>query len=369
MMAPAESAVDTLRDAARAMLSVTIDAPDEVRAIRRAINALSARESELLADIAETGVPEAEGASSVSTWARRELHQDSGKTRAQVRGAHALRDLPAVAEAARAGLIGSRHVESFAYAIRFCGFESTRLIEEPLLELALQLPPEDFHARVREIRATYHPDELDKAWLRGMDKCDFTLVRTLDGWHPVGFLPIDVGAKFKALLDSLSVPRDEGDNRRSSTRRVDALDTLLTSVLDSGLPSDNGVRAHLHVVVRDDKPADLESFGPIGAALAALIGCSAEMTPYLVNEAGDVTGIGRSKRRATPSQAKIIRLRQGGVCARPGCRHPIAHNHHVRWWSEGGDTELDNLVGLCRKCHSLVHLGRIQLPESRARTG
>ena len=29
--------------------------------------------------------------------------------------------------------------------------------------------------------------------------------------------------------------------------------------------------------------------------------------------------------------------------------------HHVIWWSHGGPTDLDNLVGLCSRCHHLVH--------------
>ena len=31
------------------------------------------------------------------------------------------------------------------------------------------------------------------------------------------------------------------------------------------------------------------------------------------------------------------------------------------WWSNGGPTDLDNLIGLCRKCHTLIHTGRLQL--------
>jgi hypothetical protein len=112
----------------------------------------------------------------------------------------------------------------------------------------------------------------------------------------------------------------------------------------------------------DLKPADLQGFGPIGPQLLAHLLCGAEITPILINTIGknvEVLDVGRSKRHATPKQAKAISLRQKGVCAGRGCRHPIRHNHHVDWWSDGGLTDLDVMIGLCGKCHTLVHTGRL----------
>jgi hypothetical protein len=86
--------------------------------------------------------------------------------------------------------------------------------------------------------------------------------------------------------------------------------------------------------------------------------------PFLIKTIGknvEVLDVGRTARLATPRQAKAINLRQRGVCAAPGCWHPIAHNHHVKWWSQGGRTDLDNLIGLCCTCHSLVHTGKLDL--------
>jgi len=117
----------------------------------------------------------------------------------------------------------------------------------------------------------------------------------------------------------------------------------------------------------DLQPATLEGFGPIGPKLLAHLLCGAELTPFLVKRVDkniDVLDVGRTERLATPKQAKAISLRQGGICALPACRHPIAHNHHITWWSHGGRTDLDNLIGLCRKCHSLVHAGSLDLARA-----
>ncbi|WP_289016821.1 HNH endonuclease signature motif containing protein, partial [uncultured Aeromicrobium sp.] len=46
-----------------------------------------------------------------------------------------------------------------------------------------------------------------------------------------------------------------------------------------------------------------------------------------------------------------------GTCAGPGCHGPVVHVHHIQYWSDGGPTDLANLIGLCPRCHSAVHQG------------
>ncbi len=93
-----------------------------------------------------TKAHESEGASSIGTWARRELNQDAGLTRQMVRAAATFRDLPAVGEAARAGAIGFGHVNSFTYVLKHVGVEATRQLEEPLLDLAETVAPAELFA-------------------------------------------------------------------------------------------------------------------------------------------------------------------------------------------------------------------------------
>ncbi len=244
------------------------------------------------------------------------------------------------------------------------------------------MTPQEFHAKVRDIRDVLHADDVDAAWLDGMAKSDIRLAKTTEGFHVTGFLDIETGAKLKAILANLSVPRDGDDERTAAERRMDALRDMVTRVLEHGLPSDNGIRPHVTVTVEADtlkqmandeaaktldldaEPAVLRGFGPIGPQLLAHLMCGAEITPILINTIGkntDVLDVGRTERLATPRQAKAISHRQNGLCAAPGCRHPISHNHHVIWHSRGGPTDLDNLIGLCRKCHTLVHAGRLDL--------
>jgi hypothetical protein len=217
-----------------------------------------------------------------------------------------------------------------------------------------------------------------------MDKADIRCLPVGDGYHVTGFVPIDVGAKLRTFLDSVSVPRDGDDLRTCAERRVDGLDDLLTTALDTGLPANGGVRPHLSVIVDaetlkdavnggtshheeldlDAEPAILEGFGPIGPALLAYIAWGGELTPILV--AGFkanrmVLDAGRTQRLATTQQRRIIRWRQKGRCANRGCHHPIGEIHHIVDWLYGGKTDLANLAGLCRKCHALITCGRLQM--------
>lgn len=96
-----------------------------------------------------------------------------------------------------------------------------------------------------------------------------------------------------------------------------------------------------------------------------MIGCTADFTPILTREMPDfsqnrfsqnrVLNVGRTHRLATVKQRRAVIARQGGECAAPGCHNMHLEIHHVIWWSHGGPTDLDLLMGLCSRCHHLVH--------------
>ncbi len=62
---------------------------------------------------------------------------------------------------------------------------------------------------------------------------------------------------------------------------------------------------------------------------------------------------------ATTAQRRALAVRDGG-CILPGCDVPAAHCqiHHLKPWTEGGPTDLPNLVTLCWAHHRQVDLGR-----------
>jgi hypothetical protein len=84
--------------------------------------------------------------------------------------------------------------------------------------------------------------------------------------------------------------------------------------------------------------------------------CDAKIVPVVLGGDSQPLDVGREKRTATLAQRKAVAARDGG-CAHPGCNRP-AHRcqiHHVRSWLDGGGTDIDNLVMLCRGHHVMVH--------------
>jgi len=63
-----------------------------------------------------------------------------------------------------------------------------------------------------------------------------------------------------------------------------------------------------------------------------------------------------------PTLVRKVRLRDGCVCANPHCRRRLElQAHHIVFRREGGATALWNEVALCSVCHSLVHMGYLQV--------
>lgn len=97
--------------------------------------------------------------------------------------------------------------------------------------------------------------------------------------------------------------------------------SLVTKLLEAGLPSDQGIRPHLSVVVGVDTlkgdpgslPAQLAGFGSIGPKLLGYLGCLSDLMP-IVTENGEleqarILNVGRSLRRANRQQRRAITAR------------------------------------------------------------
>jgi hypothetical protein len=371
-----DTTIETLREAAQALRSGSD--LDAVRAIQTAQNALDAAKADRLRTISETHSHELEGASSLTAWTSRHLRLNATETRALVAATEATRELPAVADAAAHGRLRLQHVSLFTYGLRHVGREVVTQSEDWLLDVALEHEPGELRTSMRALREYFHPDELDRAWADGMEKQDIKVDAVPSGWHVNGFLGTEAGAKLRAVLDSLGAPRDKDDERTGAERRVDALETMLDGVLENGLPSDRGVRPHLSVIAdlatveaalagrasETSPPAQLAGFGSIGPQLLGKLLCGADITTVYTDgdpQQARVLNVGRSHRLATLKQRRAVKARQHDECAAPGCHATHLEMHHSVWWSHGGPTDLDALVGLCPRCHHLIHRGLLHV--------
>ncbi|VXC28130.1 HNH endonuclease signature motif containing protein [Aeromicrobium sp. 9AM] len=382
--------IDAMRTAAHTLR--TGDVREKLHALQSVQYAIDAAQAALLAELEASKEFELDGASTLNTWVRNELRMNAGPANALVRNAIVLRDLPLVAEAAFSGQVSAAHVRAFVYGLKHVGLDPMRQHEDVLLAVALEHEPAELFESIKHLQGLLHPQDLDDAYERGMDKEDINVDALPEGFHITGFLNTVTGAKLKKVLDSVSAPRDKDDDRPGSERRVQGLDDLLSSILANGLPSDKGVKPHLSVFVDADtleaaaqraknaaekpftrpdptpatEPATLAGHGPIGPSLLMYFLCVSELTAFLMEDRGgqrqaQVLNAGTAKYQPNILQRRAVIARQKGVCATPGCNHTHLEIHHTIFWSMGGPTDLDLLIGLCTRCHHLLHRGRLAI--------
>ncbi|PTR28640.1 HNH endonuclease, partial [Rhodococcus sp. OK519] len=105
----------------------------------------------------------------------------------------------------------------------------------------------------------------------------------------------------------------------------------------------------------DNDIAHMPWTGPLSIATARRLACDCHLAPVVMDD-GVPLNLGRSSRTVSKKQRRALVARDHG-CAFPGCGTPPAHceGHHVKHWADGGPTDLDNLVLMCRYHHRLLH--------------
>lgn len=213
-----------------------------------------------------------DGCASMAAWLRRKLRLSSAETRARRRAASALVELPKVKAAVENGRIRPAHVDVFAAGLRRLGPKIMRDHQVLLLPVAEACDPAELQTAVDRLRDTVDPDAADRDWVHAQEKYDFNLRRVGHGYDVSGYLDSETGTKLKQVVDSVSAPTGADDQRPVAQRRVEGLNRLVSAILDSGLPSDKGIRPHLAVAVDLDtlkkavrgRPGHLGSSGVLG---------------------------------------------------------------------------------------------------------
>ena len=125
-------------------------------------------------------------------------------------------------------------------------------------------------------------------------------------------------------------------------------------------PDRHGMVIYVEAEVLADGRAgrcEIEHRTAITAETARRLCCDAGIVPVVDGPNGEPLSVGRRTRGIPPAVRRALSIRDRG-CRFPGCpaTHRL-HGHHVRHWSNGGETSLDNLVLLCPTHHRLVHEG------------
>ncbi|NKS43709.1 DUF222 domain-containing protein [Rhodococcus hoagii] len=236
---------------------------------------------------------------------------------------------------------------------------------------------------ISRLERIFESDELPPS--EDTERNEFHASKTLNGRVAVkGDLDAVTGEMLLTALSALTKPRnpvdDPAEKRTPARQRADAFAEILRRYLDSGdAPTEGGERPHLslhvnasdlarseaaHEWVNPDGDSDLfgnkdiarlPHTGPLSIATARRIACDCHLTPIVVDD-GVPLNLGRTSRTVSKKQRRALIARDHG-CAFPGCGAPPAHceGHHITHWADGGPTDLDNLVLLCRYHHQLLH--------------
>ena len=166
------------------------------------------------------------------------------------------------------------------------------------------------------------------------------------------------------------------DFRAVGQCNVEALHRILSIAanVDGGLSSVAGQRPSVSVTIPLEtltaEPGEsvvcgwLERFGvpsqPISTDTARRLACDSSLRPLVVDSQGQLVVFGSASRVIAPSMRALV-VRRDRHCRFSGCRARIDEVHHVIFFSHGGPTRSDNLLGLCWHHHHLVHEGGWQL--------
>jgi hypothetical protein len=97
---------------------------------------------------------------------------------------------------------------------------------------------------------------------------------------------------------------------------------------------------------------------PLSSATVQRVACDSSVSRILLDQESLVIEVGRSRRVVDGALRKALALRDKH-CQWPGCERPASwcDGHHIVHWVDGGETNLDNCVLLCRRHHRMVHEG------------
>ncbi|BCN47755.1 HNH endonuclease signature motif containing protein [Prescottella equi] len=367
--------------------------PDVVRSViemSREIERLEALRAVAVAEIDERAVSfDTLGFRSVKQWlAANTLLEVPAAARILALGRMLARQ-PEIADAFNAGDISAEHASLIG---KFCEtpprgmpVEALDSCRKVLLDGASGPAATTTTVRtcISRLERIFESDELPPS--EDTERNEFHASRTLNGRVAgKGDLDAVTGEMLLTALSALTKPRNPMDDpagaRTPARQRADAFAEILRRYLDSGeAPIEGGERPHLslhvnaadlarseaeHEWVGSDGDPDLfgdkdiarmPHLGSLSIATARRLACDCHLTPIVMDD-GVPLNLGRTSRTVSKKQRRALVARDHG-CAFPGCGAPPAHceGHHVKHWADGGPTDLDNLVLLCRYHHTLLH--------------
>lgn len=358
-------------------LASPLELLDELKQKVRALHRLQFQVLEIVGALDQQGAAESLGYKDLVEVFKHTLHWDPKVSRRKLAQARALCPtvtpsgatvgpaLPLAAAAMASGELSEDHVEVVAEAM--AGLPD--VLEVNVVEYARLHEPRSARSFCKELAYRLdqdgpEPREPEPVQPRNVVR------RQWRGGRCQLFADVDAetGAKLDALIDPLAKPAP-ADLRSAPEREGDAF----CEVVDLALRADQhrvsgGERVQLTVTLAFEElragigTARLDNGEHIPMSQVRKIACDSGIIPMLLGSRSQVHDVGRKTRSINAGLRRVLVTRDRG-CTFPGCTRPPRHceAHHVRHWSDGGETNLANLALLCRRHHDLVHHSEWQI--------
>jgi hypothetical protein len=313
-----------------------------------------------------------------AAWIAKHGAVDRATAQRQVRVASALAEAPALADAMTKGTITTSHAHVIASALAGRPAEAIAAESAMLVQSAESMTLPSFaHGAGRWGKQNdttgAHDPVKQPSWVH--------VNKTFTGRYALkGDLTADDGHRLKHYLDtSMDVVYRNERNKRSAPKHTrppmfpptrertsgERCAEALVGLTESGFAANpdvpGGPQAAIGIVVTVEQDAaqtgaTTNTGIEIDRAVLDEYCCDSHLYRLVRNQSNVIINEGRLKRTVTDKQRLSLASRDLG-CAVPDCGIPPSwcHAHHIEFFRNGGTTDLDNLVLLCRRHHSQVH--------------
>ena len=330
-------------------------------------------------DVAET-----DGARDIAAWTASRTRAEARPLRREQRLAQALDDRwHKVAAGMAAGVVSVEQAQVIVDGLQALparvGVEVIARAEAHLVDLAKDHNPTELRILARHILDHVAPEiaeaeeakRLEEEERRAREKARLSLKALGDGTTRIsGLLPDEVARRLATYLHAYTSPRKadgaisgEEDRIPYPRQLAHALAALLEHLDPAQLPQHGGTATSVLVTIPLESLVNDLGVGEHlagGEALSATairrLACTAKIIPAVLGGKGEILDLGRTRRLFTSPQRKALALRDRR-CRGEGCEIPAAwcEAHHLKPWSDGGNTDLADGVLACSHHHHLMH--------------
>jgi hypothetical protein len=260
---------------------------------------------------------------------------------------------------------------------------ATQLISE-----AVGIEVEELGRRARQVRDTLDPLGTEQRHARRFEARSFRMWADAEGgqharitfddetaawWQSVirsALRPRRGGPRFMTVEDRAAAAGLVEDPRTNEQLTYDLItDVFRTGALAGGSDIYGARQPGVRMVVVKDAIGPRDAFGRLratghledgGDAIAGSVIdralCHVGTVEVTVDSCGNPLDVGKEQRLYTGRQRIALAVRDGG-CLWPGCPVPASYceAHHSDHWADGGRTDIDRGILLCRFHHMLLH--------------